>query len=96
MAEALALLAENNVVFGDLNAKNALCKEGPGRFDGDVMLVDCDALGGGLDLALGAEKMDGLRWSGLALGDGRVPTAARTPTRHHRTTNAARRWKGPA
>lgn len=41
-----------------------------------AMLVDCDALGGGLDLALGAEKMDGLRWSGLALGDGRVPTAA--------------------
>jgi secretion/DNA translocation related CpaE-like protein len=29
-----------------------------------------------LDLALGAEKMDGLRWSGLALGGGRVPAAA--------------------
>lgn len=41
-----------------------------------AMLVDCDALGGGLDLVLGAEKMDGLRWSGLALGDGRVPAAA--------------------
>jgi secretion/DNA translocation related CpaE-like protein len=41
-----------------------------------AMLVDCDALGGGLDLALGAEKMDGLRWSGLALGGGRVPAAA--------------------
>ncbi|MGH3783910.1 MAG: septum site-determining protein Ssd, partial [Pseudonocardiaceae bacterium] len=40
------------------------------------MLVDCDALGGGLDLVLGAEKMDGLRWSGLALGGGRVPAAA--------------------
>jgi secretion/DNA translocation related CpaE-like protein len=40
------------------------------------MLVDCDALGGGLDLALGAEKMDGLRLSGLALGGGRVPAAA--------------------
>ena len=40
------------------------------------MLVDCDALGGGLDLALGAEKMDGLRWSGLALGGGRVPAVA--------------------
>ncbi len=41
-----------------------------------AMLVDCDALGGGLDLALGVEKMDGLRWSGLALGGGRVPAAA--------------------
>lgn len=41
-----------------------------------AMLVDCDALGGGLDLALGAENMDGLRWSGLALGGGRVPAAA--------------------
>lgn len=43
---------------------------------GHAMLVDCDALGGGLDLALGAESMDGLRWSGLALGGGRVPAAA--------------------
>lgn len=41
-----------------------------------AMLVDCDALGGGLDLVLGAEKMNGLRWSGLALGGGRVPAAA--------------------
>jgi secretion/DNA translocation related CpaE-like protein len=41
-----------------------------------AMLVDCDALGGGLDLALGAENMDGLRWSGLTLGGGRVPVAA--------------------
>jgi secretion/DNA translocation related CpaE-like protein len=41
-----------------------------------AMLVDCDPMGGGLDLALGAEKMAGLRWSGLALGGGRVPAAA--------------------
>jgi secretion/DNA translocation related CpaE-like protein len=41
-----------------------------------TMLVDCDALGGGLDLTLGAENMNGLRWSGLALGGGRVPAAA--------------------
>jgi secretion/DNA translocation related CpaE-like protein len=41
-----------------------------------AMLVDCDPLGGGLDLALGAERMDGLRWPGLALGGGRVPAAA--------------------
>jgi secretion/DNA translocation related CpaE-like protein len=42
-----------------------------------AMLVDCDALGGGLDLTLGAEEMGGLRWSGLTtLGGGRVPAAA--------------------
>jgi len=41
-----------------------------------ALLVDCDALGGGLDLALGAEGTDGLRWPGLALGGGRVPAAA--------------------
>jgi secretion/DNA translocation related CpaE-like protein len=41
-----------------------------------AMLVDCDALGGGLDLVLGAEEMGGLRWSGLTLGGGRVPAAA--------------------
>jgi secretion/DNA translocation related CpaE-like protein len=41
-----------------------------------AMLVDCDALGGGLDLAVGAEKIDGQRWSGLTLGGGRVPVSA--------------------
>jgi secretion/DNA translocation related CpaE-like protein len=41
-----------------------------------TLLVDCDPLGGGLDLALGAEDIDGLRWSGLALGGGRVAAAA--------------------
>jgi secretion/DNA translocation related CpaE-like protein len=41
-----------------------------------ALLVDCDALGGGLDLAVGAEETDGLRWPGLALGGGRVPAAA--------------------
>jgi secretion/DNA translocation related CpaE-like protein len=41
-----------------------------------ALLVDCDALGGGLDLALGAEEIDGLRWSGFALGGGRVAAAA--------------------
>ncbi|MBV9013579.1 MAG: septum formation initiator [Pseudonocardiales bacterium] len=51
----------------------AVAAAGSGRH---AMLVDCDALGGGLDLALGAENTDGLRWSGLALGDGRVPAAA--------------------
>ena len=38
--------------------------------DGErVMLVDCDALGGGLDLLLGAEEVQGLRWPDLALSD---------------------------
>jgi len=41
-----------------------------------ALLIDCDALGGGLDLAVGAEETDGLRWSGLAIGGGRVPAAA--------------------
>lgn len=37
---------------------------------GRVLLVDCDPLGGGLDLLAGAEELEGLRWSGLALGGG--------------------------
>jgi secretion/DNA translocation related CpaE-like protein len=41
-----------------------------------ALLVDCDGLGGGLDLAVGAEGTDGLRWPGLTLGGGRVPAAA--------------------
>lgn len=41
-----------------------------------VLLVDCDPLGGGLDLVLGAEQVDGLRWPGLALGGGRVAASA--------------------
>ncbi|MGH3824458.1 MAG: septum site-determining protein Ssd [Pseudonocardiaceae bacterium] len=56
-----------------------------------AMLVDCDALGGGLDLALGAEKLDGLRWSGLSLGGGRVPATAlhaALPTPHLRGRGA--------
>lgn len=51
----------------------AVAVVGSGR---NAMLVDCDALGGGLDLALGAEQLDGLRWSGLTLGGGRVPATA--------------------
>ncbi|MGH3975948.1 MAG: septum site-determining protein Ssd, partial [Pseudonocardiaceae bacterium] len=37
-----------------------------------ALLVDCDGLGGGLDLTVGAEGTDGLRWPGLTLGGGRV------------------------
>jgi secretion/DNA translocation related CpaE-like protein len=41
-----------------------------------VLLVDCDPLGGGLDLLLGVEQVDGLRWPDLSLAGGRVPAAA--------------------
>lgn len=37
-----------------------------------AMLLDCDPLGGGLDLTVGVERTDGLRWSGLRIGGGRV------------------------
>jgi secretion/DNA translocation related CpaE-like protein len=41
-----------------------------------VLLVDCDPLGGGLDLVLGAEDLGGLRWPGFGVGSGRVPATA--------------------
>ncbi len=45
--------------------------------DGErVLLVDCDPLGGGLDLVLGAEEADGLRWPDVDVADGRVPATA--------------------
>ncbi|MBB5153992.1 septum site-determining protein Ssd [Saccharopolyspora phatthalungensis] len=40
------------------------------------LLVDCDPLGGGVDLAVGAEATDGLRWSGLAVNAGRLAASA--------------------
>ncbi|MFE9743948.1 septum site-determining protein Ssd [Saccharothrix saharensis] len=43
---------------------------------GDGLLVDCDPWGGGLDLTLGAERQEGLRWSTLQLKGGRVPASA--------------------
>lgn len=42
----------------------------------DVLLVDCDPLGGGLDLVVGAEEVDGLRWSGLRVAEGRVASSS--------------------
>jgi secretion/DNA translocation related CpaE-like protein len=42
------------------------------RGGGRALLVDCDPLGGGLDLVLGAEGDVGLRWPELALSSGRV------------------------
>lgn len=41
-----------------------------------ALLLDCDPLGGGLDLAAGTEATAGLRWSGLAVSGGRVAASA--------------------
>ena len=41
-----------------------------------ALLVDCDPLGGGIDLVLGAEDLDGLRWPHVVIDGGRVPAAA--------------------
>ncbi|MBA0127387.1 helicase [Haloechinothrix sp. YIM 98757] len=38
----------------------------------EAVLVDCDPLGGGIDLVLGAEFDAGSRWPDLSLGSGRV------------------------
>lgn len=43
-----------------------------GRRGDRCLLVDCDPLGGGLDLTLGMESVPGLRWSGLAVSGGRL------------------------
>ena len=49
-----------------------------------TLLVDADPLGGGLDLLLGWEQIDGLRWSALAGADGRVDTPALLQALPHR------------
>ncbi|HET6503580.1 MAG TPA: septum site-determining protein Ssd [Amycolatopsis sp.] len=43
---------------------------------GDALLIDCDPLGGGVDLLLGAELASGLRWPGILVGGGRVSMPA--------------------
>ncbi|HEX4724999.1 MAG TPA: septum site-determining protein Ssd [Pseudonocardiaceae bacterium] len=43
---------------------------------GDVLLVDGDPFGGGLDLVLGVESDTGLRWPALRVHSGRIPAAA--------------------
>lgn len=43
-----------------------------------TLLVDADPLGGGLDLVLGWEQLDGLRWPALSRADGRVDAPALT------------------
>ncbi|WP_225730864.1 MULTISPECIES: septum site-determining protein Ssd [unclassified Nocardia] len=46
------------------------------RFRRDTILVDGAPLGGGLDLLLGIETTDGLRWPDLVVEDGRVSASA--------------------
>lgn len=41
-----------------------------------TLLIDCDPLGGGLDLVLGAETDDGLRWPDMRLRSGRVSASS--------------------
>lgn len=55
-----------------LAATVAVCES---RQRGDALLVDCDPLGGGMDLLLGAETEAGLRWPGLRVSSGRVSMA---------------------
>ncbi|QGK68402.1 septum formation initiator [Allosaccharopolyspora coralli] len=40
------------------------------------LLLDGDPCGGGLDLAVGTEEADGLRWSGLTVSGGRIAASA--------------------
>ncbi|WP_412740982.1 septum site-determining protein Ssd [Krasilnikovia sp. MM14-A1259] len=49
-----------------------------------TLLVDADPLGGGLDLVLGWEQVDGLRWPALAGADGRVDPPALLRALPHR------------
>jgi secretion/DNA translocation related CpaE-like protein len=46
------------------------------RSGGSGLLVDCDPLGGGIDLVLGADREEGLRWPELKVSGGRVAMAA--------------------
>lgn len=42
----------------------------------ESLLVDCDPLGGGIDLALGAESTSGARWPAVHCSGGRVPMSS--------------------
>lgn len=49
---------------------------GAARAGGRSVLVDCDPLGGGIDLVLGAELQDGVRWPDVRVQGGRVSISA--------------------
>ncbi|GAA1238190.1 hypothetical protein GCM10009676_23450 [Prauserella halophila] len=46
------------------------------RSGGRSVLIDCDPLGGGIDLVLGAELQDGARWPDVRVQGGRVAMSA--------------------
>ncbi|HEY0806711.1 MAG TPA: septum site-determining protein Ssd [Pseudonocardiaceae bacterium] len=60
------------------------------RRGSNVLLVDGDPFGGGLDLVLGAEGDTGLRWPDLRVQGGRVPAAALRCALPGRTAGEAR------
>ncbi len=70
----------------------------------NALIVDCDPRGGGLDVVLGAETEDGLRWPDMQLSAGRVAASSlhlALPTRRKgnaRLTllSGARQGEGPA
>ncbi|WP_424183940.1 septum site-determining protein Ssd [Actinokineospora sp. G85] len=55
-----------------------------------ALLVDCDPLGGGLDLVLCTEEQPGLRWPDVRLRSGRVPVASLRSALPGRTRAGAR------
>lgn len=74
------------------------------KVQGNALLVDCDSLGGGVDLLLGAEASTGVRWPELGVSSGRVSMAeleAALPQRQYGSGNlsflsCAREGHGPA
>ncbi len=54
-----------------------------------ALLVDCDPLGGGLDLVLGAESEAGLRWPDMKLREGRVAASSLHTALPSRTNGSA-------
>ncbi|MEU4677575.1 septum site-determining protein Ssd [Micromonospora sp. NPDC023737] len=57
-----------------------------------TLLVDADPLGGGLDLILGWEQLDGLRWPALTDADGRVDAPALVRALPHRGDLVVLSW----
>lgn len=74
------------------------------RTGDNSLLIDCDPRGGGLDVVLGAETEEGLRWPDMQLSAGRVAASSlhmALPTRRKgnaRLTllSGARKGEGPA
>jgi secretion/DNA translocation related CpaE-like protein len=60
------------------------------RTSQNALLIDCDPLGGGLDLVLGAELEQGLRWPDMHLRAGRVAASSLHEALPTRTRGKAR------